>query len=157
MEIVQQFQAASVELVSIQRELSHLYRLAADPLIEAQSAHRRSELLARRDNLLNLWARLGLSWLLKGGGVQLLEATPAAEAPRPTDGASADGASADVAEPAPQSAVATVVDRSSIERAVLERGSFDRGSFDRGSFDRGSIDRGSFDRGSIDRDRKSVV
>ena len=35
MEIVQQFQAASVELVSIQRELSHLYRLAADPLIEA--------------------------------------------------------------------------------------------------------------------------
>ncbi len=150
MEIVQQFQAASVELVSIQRELSHLYRLAADPLIEAQSAHRRSELLARRDNLLNLWARLGLSWLLKGGGVQLFEATPAADAARPSDrsgegrsgeGASEDGATGDAAEPAPQSAVAAVVDRSSIERSAFDRGSFDRGSFDRGSSDRGSYER----------------
>ena len=112
MEIVQQFQAASAELVSIQRELSHLYRLAADPLTEAQSAHRRAELIARRDSLLNIWARLGLSWLLKGGGVQLLEPVPvAAEPSRAADGGAESAPAADGAEPvaAPTPAVAATV------------------------------------------------
>lgn len=135
MEIVQQFQAASVELVAIQRELSHLYRLAADPLIEGQSAHRRAELLARRDSLLNIWGRLGLSWLLKGGGVQLVEAAPppGAEASRPAEG-QADGVqAADGGDPSAVAApnVATTVtvaggmspgDRSGDRATLVERG-----------------------------------
>ena len=127
MEIVQQFQAASVELVSIQRELAHLYRLAADPLIEAQSAHRRAELIARRDNLLNLWARIGLAWLLKGGAVQLLEPAAPSEASRAPEAAGAEAASGEAVEAPAQTPAATVVDRAAFERATFDRAAFERG------------------------------
>ncbi len=86
MEIVQQFQSTSFELVSVQRDLAQLFRLSADPLLEAQTSGRRAELMSRRDALLDQWARLGLAWLLQGGGVQLLEAMPVADATRSEGG-----------------------------------------------------------------------
>ncbi len=98
MEIVQQFQTTSFELVAVQRDLSQLFRLSADPLLEAQTSARRAELTARRDALLDQWARLGLAWLLQGGGVQLLEAMPTGDAARSTEGGEA-GQAAPAAEP----------------------------------------------------------
>ena len=105
MEIAHQFQGIANELVAVQRELSHLYRLASDPLIEAQSQDRRADLCARRDALLAHWGRLGLTWLLQGGAVQLVEAPPrVTEAPANTPDAAAgqvDGAAAPAPAPAP--------------------------------------------------------
>lgn len=71
MDPVQQFQALTRDLVSAQRELAALYRQAADPLFEAQTASRRTELITRRDAMMDAWARLGLAWLLQGGEVHL--------------------------------------------------------------------------------------
>lgn len=71
MDPVQQFQALTRDLVTAQRELAGLYRQAADPLFEAQTASRRAELITRRDAMMDAWARLGLAWLLHGGEVHL--------------------------------------------------------------------------------------
>lgn len=106
MEIAHQFHATAVELVAVQRELSQLFRLSADPILETQTSVRRAELSARRDSLLDQWARLGLVWLLQGGAVQLLEPAPAAEGAR-AEGA--EGAPAEGVEPGTAPAATVVV------------------------------------------------
>lgn len=123
MEIVQQFQTTSLELVTVQRELAQLFRLAADPLIEAQTGTRRSELIARRDALLDQWARLGLAWLLQGGGVQLLEALAPEAAKAPQEGAeSPDGAPAPEPNPNVFTAPPSVLAERPVDYGALERG-----------------------------------
>lgn len=88
MDIHTLFQTTARELVLVQRELGQLYRLAADPLSEIQTAGRRTEILARRDHLLEHLSRLSLEWMLRGGELALVsphqaEAHPPVE-PAPT-------------------------------------------------------------------------
>jgi len=122
MEIVQQFQATSNDLIAVQRELAQLFRLSADPLLESQTSARRAELSARRDSLLDHWARLGLSWLLQGGGVQLVEAAPVVESATSPE----QGASAPAMTPEPMPTVVVVAGPPTADRHG-ESPSYDRG------------------------------
>lgn len=123
MEIVQQFQATSTELIVVQRELAQLFRMSADPLLESQTSGRRAELTARRDSLLDHWARIGLAWLLQGGGVQLVDA------PQPAEGTSqAEAAEGAVAgEPTESGPTVVVVSAPPSSERHMDSASFDRG------------------------------
>lgn len=126
MEIVQQFQTTSAELVVMQRELSQLFRLSADPLLEGSTSARRAELLARRDALLDLWARLGLAWMLQGGAVQLLEPVPAGDGAPAGEGAE-PGAATQPVEGGMVAAAGGFVSERSMDLGALDRGALDRG------------------------------
>lgn len=123
MDIHTHFQTTARELVLVQRELGQLYRMAADPLTEAQTATRRAEILARRDALLEHVGRLSLEWLLRGGEIALVsptrESEPAHEPPSPPPVAQAPAAEA---EPRPAAIEAEPVDRSPPDMSGLDRG-----------------------------------
>ena len=69
------FEKAQKELLAAQSELSALAAAAAaDPWLETQQKESREQLAAARDEKLQLWARMGLSWLLRGGSIQLTTA-----------------------------------------------------------------------------------
>ena len=81
------FEKAQAELITAQAELSALAAAAAaDPWLETQQQASRDKLNTTRDAMLQQWARLGLSWLLRGGEIQLTSPegqTSALSAPRP--------------------------------------------------------------------------
>ncbi len=66
------FKKAQAELISAQAELSALAAAtAADPWLETQQQDSRNKLTAARDERLQTWSRMGLSWLLRGGSIEL--------------------------------------------------------------------------------------
>ncbi len=66
------FESAQRDLISAQGKLSALIAsAAADPWLETQQEAQRIALSTQRDAMLQNWARLGLSWLLRGGSIQL--------------------------------------------------------------------------------------
>lgn len=69
------FEKAQIELITAQAELSALAAAAAaDPWLETQQRESRDKLTVTRDDKLQTWARMGLSWLLRGGSIQLTSA-----------------------------------------------------------------------------------
>ncbi len=84
------FEKAQSELIAAQSELSALAAAAAaDPWLESQQRESREKLTSTRDERLQTWARMGLSWLLRGGSIQLT--TP-------------DGETTELSAPTPQPA-----------------------------------------------------
>ena len=83
------FDKAQSDLLNAQSELSSLIaNAAADPWLESQQEGQRERLTARRDEQLQRWARIALSWMLRGGKLQLVPPdgsgqTHVLSAPRP--------------------------------------------------------------------------
>ena len=88
------FEKAQKDLLTAQSQLSALAAAAAaDPWLETQQQEKRQQLTRERDEMLHKWARMGLSWLLRGGRIRLVSAegeTSELAAPRPA--AAAQGA-----------------------------------------------------------------
>lgn len=70
--IQQQFPQVMAELVHVQRELQEVLIASSDPVVERQARHRREALERRRRELLDGFGRLGLSWMMLGGAVNLV-------------------------------------------------------------------------------------
>ncbi|MEL6345811.1 MAG: hypothetical protein AAFV53_22060 [Myxococcota bacterium] len=67
------FENAQADLLNAQSELSSLIaNAAADPWLETQQEGQRTVLTNKRDEMLQKWARIALSWLLRGGQLQLV-------------------------------------------------------------------------------------
>ncbi len=68
-----EFARVGHELIQAQEALARLILLAGtDPWLEAQEADRQANLRNERDRLLAEWARIALSWRLRGGRVELV-------------------------------------------------------------------------------------
>ena len=81
-ELRRAFEHTQRALLDVQRELGGVMaRAAADPWMEYQDRRRLEDLNVRRKDLLMSWARLALSWTLRGGEVRLEGV--AADAPTP--------------------------------------------------------------------------
>lgn len=78
LDTLQHYPVVTAELVRVQRELMDLDQASADPRTERQAQARRTTLLRRRDALLDTFGRLGLSWMLEGGSVELVPPPQAA-------------------------------------------------------------------------------
>lgn len=67
------FENAQADLINAQSELSSLIaNAAADPWLETQQEGQRAVLTGKRDEMLQKWARIALSWMLRGGQLQLI-------------------------------------------------------------------------------------
>lgn len=88
-QLQEEFVRIREELVDVHKQLADLVAAAAsDPWQEARVEDELADLRQRRDLLLDLWARVGLSWLLRGGKVELIVtgatiAPPAKREPTP--------------------------------------------------------------------------
>jgi hypothetical protein len=68
------FESAQDELLTAQNALSTLIaRTAADPWLETQQQPEREQLTKQRDEMLQKWARLALSWMLRGGKFDMVD------------------------------------------------------------------------------------
>lgn len=69
------FESTQNELLTAQNALSDLIaRTAADPWLETQQEDEKAQLTKQRDEVLQKWSRLALSWMLRGGKFQMLDA-----------------------------------------------------------------------------------
>jgi len=68
------FEEAQTQLLESQSSLSNLIaQTAADPWLETQQQDERERLTATRDEQLQKWSRLALSWMLRGGKFQMID------------------------------------------------------------------------------------
>ena len=72
-ELMALFSKAQADLINAQTELSALIAsAAADPWLETQQEVQRERLTTQRDEMLQHWARIALSWMLRGGKLELV-------------------------------------------------------------------------------------
>ncbi|MFT4976609.1 MAG: hypothetical protein ACI8S6_002514 [Myxococcota bacterium] len=83
------FESAQEDLLRSQGELSKLISdTAADPWLETQQQPERDQLTSQRDEQLQKWSRLALSWMLRGGKFEMIDGqgnTSEISAPRPVE------------------------------------------------------------------------